>query len=200
MADTPVPRVVSGQPRQQSWIGRRGAADRRKLRSTGKGRHDPTAAARHPAAGRRGDPTKSRWKARPRARQLHGPVRLHARVDQYRQSHDRQGLWLVLRRLSLPCRTAEMGEPCGERHAATAWQTPDDLPFPMPVEVRVGDHVKAVAMARITGELKLPPQTRYLDQSSFQDLAAAGCCRRVSGLPHSSPSRAATPNASFTFA
>jgi aminopeptidase N len=37
------------------------------------------------------------------------------------------------------------------------WRTPDDLPFPMPVEVRLGEHIVTVPMASGRGELELEP-------------------------------------------
>jgi aminopeptidase N len=38
------------------------------------------------------------------------------------------------------------------------WHTPDDLPFPMPVEVRVGERIVIVPMTSRHGELELPAQ------------------------------------------
>lgn len=39
------------------------------------------------------------------------------------------------------------------------WQTPNDLPFPMPVEVRVGYHIETIAMTDNKGELRLSSPT-----------------------------------------
>jgi hypothetical protein len=36
------------------------------------------------------------------------------------------------------------------------WQVPHDKPFPMPVEVQVGDSLKVVAMAGGSGTLQVP--------------------------------------------
>lgn len=36
------------------------------------------------------------------------------------------------------------------------WVAPQDLPFPMPVEVQVGDQVRTLPMPRGSGELKVP--------------------------------------------
>jgi aminopeptidase N len=41
------------------------------------------------------------------------------------------------------------------------WRTPDDLPFPMPVEVRVGEHILTVDMASRHGELELEPDADW---------------------------------------
>jgi aminopeptidase N len=57
------------------------------------------------------------------------------------------------------------------------WQTPDDLPFPMPVEVRVGERVVTVPMASGQGELELEsnaditldPHSKLLRQSDAID-------------------------------
>ena len=43
------------------------------------------------------------------------------------------------------------------------WRTPGGLPFPMPVEVRVGDAIQTVAMTGGYGEVALPsPATHYI--------------------------------------
>ena len=36
------------------------------------------------------------------------------------------------------------------------WRTPGDLPFPVPVEVQVGDRVERLAMAKGSGSLAVP--------------------------------------------
>jgi hypothetical protein len=41
------------------------------------------------------------------------------------------------------------------------WQTPDDLPFPMPVEVRVGERILTVPMASGHGGLQLEPNADF---------------------------------------
>ena len=37
------------------------------------------------------------------------------------------------------------------------WQVPDNLPFPMPVDVRVNDRVVSLPMSDGTGEVPVPP-------------------------------------------
>ncbi len=57
------------------------------------------------------------------------------------------------------------------------WQTPDDLPFPMPLEVQVDDDIKSLSMAEGHGELTLPanahvtldPHSKILRQSDAID-------------------------------
>jgi aminopeptidase N len=57
------------------------------------------------------------------------------------------------------------------------WQTPDDLPFPMPVEVRVGERMVTVPMASGHGEIELEsnaditldPHSKLLRQSDAVD-------------------------------
>ena len=41
------------------------------------------------------------------------------------------------------------------------WETPNNLPFPMPVEVKVGDEIKKVEMKDGKGSLPLPSATKY---------------------------------------
>jgi hypothetical protein len=58
-----------------------------------------------------------------------------------------------------------------------AWQAPDGLPFPMPIEVRVNDRIETVAMANGHGILPLPadanftidPHSKVLRQSDAID-------------------------------
>ncbi len=57
------------------------------------------------------------------------------------------------------------------------WKAPDGLPFPMPVEVRVNDHVETVPMAGGHGTIELPadadftidPHAKILRQSDAID-------------------------------
>lgn len=41
------------------------------------------------------------------------------------------------------------------------WETPNNLPFPMPVEVKIGDEIKRVEMPNGTAAIPLPPNTKY---------------------------------------
>ncbi len=57
-------------------------------------------------------------------------------------------------------------ERCGDK-LELSWKLKEGGAFPMPVEVRVGDHIAKVAMADGKGELTLPPQALYtIDPSS----------------------------------
>lgn len=48
------------------------------------------------------------------------------------------------------------------------WQVPGDLPFPMPVEVKLGDEVRRISMpARGATELSLPPGEVTIDPSNW---------------------------------
>ena len=74
---------------------------------------------------------------------------------------------------ALPKLVSRIGD--GKLHLE--WETADNLPFPMPVEVRVGDHVETVAMTGNRGELTLPakpditidPHSKILRQSDAID-------------------------------
>jgi aminopeptidase N len=41
------------------------------------------------------------------------------------------------------------------------WETPNNLPFPMPVEVKIGNETKRVEMTNGTGTIALPPDAQY---------------------------------------
>ncbi|MEO8074108.1 MAG: M1 family aminopeptidase, partial [Acidobacteriota bacterium] len=41
------------------------------------------------------------------------------------------------------------------------WETPNNLPFPMPVEVKIGDQIKLVEMKNGTGSIALPQDAKY---------------------------------------
>jgi aminopeptidase N len=67
--------------------------------------------------------------------------------------------WLFevyLRQAELPRLLVEIGDGDGERTMELRWQAPDDLPFPMPVDVRVGERTVRVDMADGTGTLQVP--------------------------------------------
>ena len=42
-----------------------------------------------------------------------------------------------------------------------SWKTPDNLPFPMPVEVKIGDEIKLVEMKNGKGNIALPQDVKY---------------------------------------
>jgi len=70
--------------------------------------------------------------------------------------------WLFevyLREAALPVLLAEIEPGEGERTLKLRWQTPDDLPFPMPVPVRIGERTAIVDMADRTGTLRVPAGT-----------------------------------------
>jgi hypothetical protein len=58
-----------------------------------------------------------------------------------------------------------------------AWKTPEDLPFPMPIEVKVGDEIVKLPMTDGTGTITVPegahvvvdPWARVLKQSDAID-------------------------------
>ena len=67
--------------------------------------------------------------------------------------------WLFevyLRQAELPRLLVEIGTEGGERTMELRWQTPGDLPFPMPVDVRLGERTVRVDMADGTGTLQVP--------------------------------------------
>ena len=66
---------------------------------------------------------------------------------------------LYLRQPALPKLTAE--KKSGQLNLN--WQTPNNLPFPMPVEVKIGDQVKKVEMKNGKGSIALSPNTRLRD-------------------------------------
>ena len=67
--------------------------------------------------------------------------------------------WLFevyLRQAELPRLLVEIGHGNGERTMELRWQAPDDLPFPMPVDVRLGERTVRVGMTEGTGVLQVP--------------------------------------------
>ena len=47
------------------------------------------------------------------------------------------------------------------------WETPDDLPFPMPVPVRIGDEVVRVEMENGKGQVDLAGREHEVDPDSW---------------------------------
>ncbi len=67
--------------------------------------------------------------------------------------------WLFeayLRRAGSPMLLMHGGPGDGERTVELRWQVPDDLPFPMPLDVRVGGRTVRVEMTDGTGSLQVP--------------------------------------------
>jgi aminopeptidase N len=67
--------------------------------------------------------------------------------------------WLFeayLRQAELPRLLVEIGQGDGERTMELRWQTPGDLPFPMAVDVRLGEQTVRVDMTEGTGTLHVP--------------------------------------------
>ncbi len=67
--------------------------------------------------------------------------------------------WLFeayLREAELPVLLMEIERGEGERTMELRWRVPGDLPFPMPVEVVLGEQTVRVDMADGTGELQVP--------------------------------------------
>ena len=67
--------------------------------------------------------------------------------------------WLFevyLRQAELPQLLANIGEGDGERTLELRWKAPGDLPFPMPVDVQLGDRTVRVDMPDGTGEVRVP--------------------------------------------
>ena len=73
------------------------------------------------------------------------------------------------------------------------WQVPDNLPFPMPVEVRVNDRIVALPMSDGTGRIVLEnardsitidPRSRILMQSDAIDAYQEWQARQPPHQPH----------------
>jgi aminopeptidase N len=67
--------------------------------------------------------------------------------------------WLFeayLRQAELPVLWAEIEHGEGERTMELRWQVPGDLPFPMPVPVRLADRTAVVDMTEGVGTLQVP--------------------------------------------
>lgn len=65
---------------------------------------------------------------------------------------------VYLRRAALP----ELIEARSGDKLTLLWLTPDDLPFPMPIEVMVGDKLVKVAMPGGTATINAPADARVL--------------------------------------
>ena len=61
-----------------------------------------------------------------------------------------------LRQAELPRLLVEIGHGEGERTMKLRWQVPGDLPFPMPVPVRLADRTALVDMTDGAGEIDVP--------------------------------------------
>ena len=64
---------------------------------------------------------------------------------------------LYLRQPALPKLSAETKS----NQLMLNWETPNNLPFPMPVEVKIGDQIKKVEMKNGKGNIALPTNTKY---------------------------------------
>ncbi|HWH17074.1 MAG TPA: M1 family metallopeptidase [Allosphingosinicella sp.] len=65
---------------------------------------------------------------------------------------------IYLREAQLPDLVAERS---GER-LQLRWETPNDRPFPMPVEVKVGEKIERLAMANGSGEITIPAGAHFV--------------------------------------
>ena len=91
--------------------------------------------------------------ARSEAGQLHAAVRHDAGLSEDRERRHRQGLQVVLRRLlsiAPRCRSSWSTRESGK--LKVRWQVPDNLPFPMPLDVRIDGKVVTLPMTDGTGE------------------------------------------------
>jgi hypothetical protein len=64
---------------------------------------------------------------------------------------------LYLRQPALPKLIAEKNG----NQLALRWETPNNMPFPMPVEVKIGNETKRVEMTGGTATVALPPDGQY---------------------------------------
>jgi aminopeptidase N len=64
---------------------------------------------------------------------------------------------LYLRQPALPVLIAETKS----NQLILHWETPKNMPFPMPVEVKIGDEIKRYEMRNGTATIQLPPNAKY---------------------------------------